>query len=208
MTGGDVDPLAATLRSTGRFVWNHLPEVVVVSVAWFVAALPVVTIGPATLGAYRAVLSLRAGDGLDAGAITATVRGQFVHATLLGLFPLVIALLAVNYGLAYLAAGAPLAGALAVVGAYAALYATLVLIPTFVALAAGDPVSAAVWSGYRWTARHAVGTVVLGVVTVALLATSSVLTVAVALLFAGVACAFHVEFVTGISDPNPLTPHP
>jgi len=194
------DPLQAAVQSTGRLVWETLPSIVVVSVAWFVASLPVVTVGPATVGAYRAVLALRAGDGLDVAAIRRTVRRQFVHATLLGLFPVVVGLVAANYALAYLATGDLVAGALALGGLYFVPYATLVLVPTFVRLASGADVATALWDGYRFTARHVVGTIVLGTVTVALLALSSLLTVAVVLIFAGVACAFHVEFCTAIDD--------
>lgn len=202
------DPLLATLQATARFVWDNLLSVVLVSVAWFVASLPVVTVGPATVGAYCAILSLRAGDGLDVGAVHQTVRDQFVHATLLALFPLVVLLVAVNYGVAYLTTGTLLAGVLAVAGAYFAIYAMLVLIPTFVGLAGGASVSDALRNGYLWTAHHAVGTMVLGTVTVLLLATTSVLTVALVLLFAGVACAFHVEFVTDVEDGFTPTPNP
>lgn len=194
------DPLQATAHATGQFVWDHLPSVVLVSVAWFLASLPVVTVGPASIGAYRAVLSLRAGDGLDGDALQATVRSQFVHATLLGLFPLVLVGISVHYALAYLTTGAVVAGALAVAGTYVALYATLVLVPAFIAMAGGADVTSALWDGYRWTARNAVETIVLGTVTVALLAVATLGTVAVVLLFAGVACAFHVEFVTGIDE--------
>jgi uncharacterized membrane protein len=205
MTGSDTDPLHRTFHSTGRFVWDNLPSIIVISVGWFLASLPIVTIGPATLGAYRAVLSLRDGDGLDRAAVTETVREQFVHATLLGLLPLAFVLIAVNYGVAYLATGRLAAGLLAVVGVYATIYVALVLVPTFVGLARGATVSDALWAGYRWTAGHALAAVVLGMVTVALLATTSALTVAVVLAFAGVACSFHVEFLAA-TDERLVTP--
>lgn len=194
------DPLQATVHETGRFVWTHLPSVIAVSVAWFLASLPVVTVGPATVGAYRAVLSLRAGDGLDVDAIGRTLREQFVHATLLGLFPLVVLAGAVNYALAYAATGELFAAGLAVGGVYFAAYASLVLVPTFVKLADGSPLTTAVWAGYRWTAGHVVGTIVLGIVTLAIGLLTAVGTVAIVLLFGGVACAFHVAFVTGVDD--------
>lgn len=194
------DPLQATVHDTGRFVWNHLPSVIAVSVAWFLASLPVVTVGPASVGAYRAVLSLRAGDGLDVDAIRQTLRTQFVHATLLGLFPLVVLGAAINYAFAYAATGELLAAGLAVGGVYLAAYAALVLVPTFIKLADGATLTTALWSGYRWTASHVVGTIVLGTVTVAIGALTAVGTVAIVLLFGGVACAFHVAFVTGVDD--------
>jgi hypothetical protein len=187
------------MRSTGRFVWAHLPAVVAVSVAWTVASLPIVTVGPATVGAYRAVLSLRAGDGVDFAAVREAVRSQFVHATLLGLTPLVLLAMTGAYAVDYLRTGAALSGVLALGGFYVTTYVGLVLVPTLIGLAAGEPVSSAFRSGYLWTARHAVEAVVLGVVTAGLFVLTSVLTVAAVLLFAGVAFAFHVEFVTAVS---------
>ncbi|GAB3671425.1 YesL family protein [Halopiger thermotolerans] len=204
----DLDPMYASLRRTARFVWDNLVEVVQISLAWFLAVLPIVTIGPATVGAYRAVLSLREDDvdGIDRGAVLEAVREGFVHATLLSFVPLVLLVSAANYALAYLASGAVTAGLLGLGCLYAGLYAGLVSMPTLLGLAAGKPVLAAFADGYRWTARHAVGAVALGVVTVVLFVVSSVLTVAVAVLFAGVAFALHVEFVASVSAPTEATP--
>jgi len=217
MSADDLDPVYATLRATAHFVWANLVSVVGISVCWFLAALPVVTIGPATVGAYAAVLSLRedrdasviASDGVDRSAVTATVREQFVHATLIGLVPLVLVGIAASYAGAYLATSALAPGLLALAGVNAAAYAALVSIPTLLGLAQGDAVADAVTGGYVWTARHAVGAVALGVVTAALLAAASVLTIAVIVLFAGVAAAFHVEFVTGVAATDEtLSPAP
>ncbi|MEM4782195.1 MAG: hypothetical protein QXG03_11630 [Halalkalicoccus sp.] len=212
MTGTDrseLDPLYVTLRSTGRFVWANLTSVVWISVGWFLAVLPVVTIGPATVGAYRAVLSLRAGDGIDRTAVTRTVRRQFVHATLIGLFPLAVLAVAATYALAYARTGTALFGALALIALNAAVYAWIVSVPTFVELAEGESATRALSTGVGWTARHGVGAAVLAIVTAGLLAVTSLLTVAVVLLFAGVAFAFHVEFVAGVSEtdrrPTPTT---
>lgn len=195
----DLDPMYASLERTTRFAWEHLVPVVGISAGWFLAALPVVTVGPATVGAYRAVLSLREGGSVDRSAVGATVREQFVHATLLGLVPVLLLAVAGNYALAYLASGTVAAGLLALGSVYAGLYAWLVSIPTLLGLAEGKSPIAALRAGYLWTARHAVGAVALGTVTVVLLALTSVLTVAAALLFAGVAFTLHVEFVASVS---------
>lgn len=204
MTGAELDPMYASLRRTSRLTWENLPAVVAISVGWFLAALPVVTIGPATVGAYRAVLSLRDGGGVDRSAVLATVRSQFVHATLLGLVPVVLVALAANYAFVYLASGTVAAGLLALGCGYAGLYAWLVSIPTLLGLAEGKSPTVAVREGYLWTARHAIGAAALGTVTVALFAFTSVLMVAVALLFAGVAGALHVEFVATVSGTDSL----
>ncbi|WP_276255994.1 DUF624 domain-containing protein [Halomontanus rarus] len=202
----ELDPVYAACRRTTRFVWDNLVSIVGISLAWFLAALPVVTIGPATVGAYRAVLSLR-GDGpdrVDRSAVVATVRSQFVHATLIGLVPVVVLTVAGTYAVTYLAGGPLFTGALALVGVYGGLYAWLVSIPTLLGLAEGEAPADAFAEGYRWTARHGVGAVALGVVTIGLFVATTVLTVGVALLFAGCAFAFHVEFVTGVTETERL----
>ncbi len=193
----DLDPMYATLERTTRFVWDHLVSIIAISFAWFLAAVPLVTIGPATVGAYRAVLSLRDDetDGIDRSAVLETVREQFVHATLLAFVPFALLVVAVNYTLAYLASASVTAGLLALGCAYASFYAGLVAMPTLLGLATGKSAPAAVIDGYRWTAHHAVGAVAVGVVTAVLFVVSSLLTVAVVLLFAGVASTLHVEFV-------------
>ncbi|NGM67774.1 hypothetical protein G6M89_01910 [Natronolimnobius sp. AArcel1] len=197
-----MDPMYATLERTTRFVWNHLLSIIAISFAWFLAAIPLVTIGPATVGAYRAVLSLRDDEtvGIDREAVLETVREQFLHATLLAFVPFALFVVAVNYGLAYLASASVSAGLLALGCAYASLYAGLVAMPTLLGLATGKSAPAAVVDGYRWTAHHAVGAVAVAVVTTVLFVVSSLLTVAVALLFAGIACTLHIEFVAGVGD--------
>lgn len=201
-----LDPMYVSLARTGRFVWTNLVSIVWISVGWFLASLPIVTIGPATVGTYRAVLSLRAeGQGIDRTAVLRTVRQQFIHATLLGTVPLVLFAIAVNYALAYLVSGAVIAGLLGLCSAYAGLYASLVSIPTLLGLAVGKPAPTALRDGLLWTARHSVGTVALGVVTGALLVFTSLLTVAVALLFAGIAFALHIEFISIVSEETVVT---
>ncbi|SDK54290.1 DUF624 domain-containing protein [Natronorubrum texcoconense] len=198
----DLDPMYASLERTGRFVWANLTSIVWISVGWFLASLPIVTLGPATVGAYRAVLSLREDGhvGIDRTAVLETVRRQFVHATLLGLVPLALLAIAANYALAYLVSGTVLAGLFALCCAYAGLYAWLVSMPTLLGLAEDKTVGTALKDGLLWTARHAVGAVALGVVTGALLVVTSLLTVAVALLFAGIAFALHVEFISSVAE--------
>ncbi|UPM45041.1 DUF624 domain-containing protein [Halocatena salina] len=208
MTETNLDPMYASIEQTGRFVWKHLVSVVSISVVWFLASLPIVTVGPATVGAYRAVLSLRDDGhaGIDRSGVWATVRKQAVHATLLGFIPLILFVIAGNYVLAYLVSGTVVAGLLGLCCAYAGLYASLVSIPTLLGLAAGNSVSTALTEGVLWTARHAIGAVALGIVTGVLLVLTSLLTVAVALVFAGVAFALHIEFISVVSETDAPVP--
>lgn len=211
MTGvarSDLDPLYVSLRSTGQFVWTNLISVVCVSVSWFLAALPLVTIGPATVGAYRALFLLRAGDGIDRVAVARTVRRQFVHATLIGLFPLAVLAIATAYAVAYARTGTLLFGGLALITLNVTIYAWITSVPTLVRLAEGEPATSALAMGVRWTIHHGVGAAVLAIVTAALFTLASLLTVAVVLLFAGVAFAFHIEFITGIPETDRLPTPP
>lgn len=203
------DPVHATLKATGAFVWEHVTSIVAISVAWLLLALPIVTVGPATVGAYRAILSLRESGRVDLHAVAETVRSQFVHASLLGLLPVVLVAMSATYAATYVRTGRLLAGLLALGGANVTIYLGLVLVPTFVGLARGLSVDRAVSQGYLWTARHGAEAISLGIVTVVFLALSSLLTVAMVLIFAGATFAFHVEYVVGDEsrtiEPTPAT---
>ena len=151
--GQEIDPLYASLRSTAGFAWRHLDAVVVVSVAWLLCSLPVVTAGPATLGGYRAIVSLRENGSIDRRAVSTTVRERFVHAVALGLFPVVLAAIALIYGLTFLETGAVTAAVLTVVTAVVTGYGWLVSVAAFAALADGEGPVVALQRGALWTAR-------------------------------------------------------
>ncbi|RJT06804.1 hypothetical protein [Halococcus sp. IIIV-5B] len=194
--GQEIDPLYASLRSTAGFAWRHLDAVVVVSVAWLLCSLPVVTAGPATLGGYRAIVSLRENGSIDRRAVSTTVRERFVHAVALGLFPVVLAAIALIYGLTLLETGAVTAAVLTVVTAVVTGYGWLVSVAAFAALADGERPVVALQRGALWTARHAVAAGVLGIVTGLLLAGLALTTVGVGLLFGGLAFVFHDDLLT------------
>ena len=132
---GDTGRVSAHKR-TMRFVYEHSVTLVAVSVAWFVASLPLVTVGPATLGAYAAIRSLRETGALDRGHVVGVLRRNGVHAALLSFLPVTFFVAA---GL-YVRGGTPRTGfetVIAVVGVYVGAYLVVALIPTFVAMAAG-----------------------------------------------------------------------
>jgi hypothetical protein len=201
-TDGSTDPVYGAARDAARLVWDYPLAVVAISVAWAFAAVPIVTLGPATVGAYAAVDSLSERGRVDRSAVLDTVRAQALHAVSLSLLPGAVGLIAVNYGLAYLATGATMAGLLALAGGYAALYLLLVACPTFVGLARGEGATDALVEGYLWTARHPIGAVAMGVVTGLLLLVTGLLTVAAVLLFGGTAATFHVAFVDRTTSPE------
>lgn len=192
----EVDPLYASLRSTVGFAWRHLDSVVAISVAWLLCSLPIVTAGPATLGGYRAVVSLREDGYIDRQAVLKTVREQFPHAVVLGLFPVALSMIASVYGLTFLGTEEVPAAVFAVVTVVATGYVWLVSVAVFAALADGERPIKALKRGALWTARHAVAAGVLSVVTGLLFVGLALTTVGVGLLFGGLAFVFHDDLLT------------
>ena len=183
-----------THKRTLRFVYEHSARLVAVSVAWFVASLPLITIGPATLAAYAAIRSLRETGRLDGGYVASAVRTNGIHAALLSFLPMVFAIPA---GLS-LRGGMTLGGVdsvVAVVGLYVAGYLAVALIPTFIAMADGDPPTVALKQAYVWTATDPTAALSLALVTAIVFVVTALLTIGFVLLFAAVAFSYHVEYL-------------
>lgn len=202
-TSGEQIPLGVALRSTARFAWDELPTIVIVSVCWLLASLPLLTIGPATLGAYTAVLAKRAAhrgeipDTPDAltGFVLGRVRRGAVPATAVGVVPLLFGAITAVYAVQFLVTGTVLFGALALASLVVGSQICLVVLPGLLYLAEGRESHAAIRAGYTWSIsnpRRSVGTGVLTVVIGALLLS---LTVAFPLLFGGFVAVFHAEAV-------------
>ena len=189
---GDLDRLRAALTGTGPFVYRHLTALVGVSVSWFVASLPLVTIGPATVGAYAAIRSLRASGRIDYAVVVGRLRTAGVHAFLLSALPVVPALAAVLYAAEHLESGSATSVALAVVCAYVALYAVLTLIPAFVALSGGSTVAGALRFGRAQTTGHPTLALATALLTLAVLAATAVLTIGFVALFPALAFSLHL----------------
>lgn len=194
-TESDFGTLRAGLLATKDSIIAYPLELVIVSVVWFVASLPLVTIGPATLGAYTAVADLRQNKQLDLRAALRRVRSQFVAATALGLLPWIFIVIVIQYGRLSLVRDSMLVTVMAVGSAYAAIYVVLVLIPTFVRLAMGDRAGAALRGGIRWTSKHPTLTLTIGLLTVVLFVVTLALTIAFVLLFSGITFMFHTETI-------------
>ena len=195
---GDTERVSAHKR-TMRFVYEHSVTLVAVSVAWFVASLPLVTIGPATLGAYAAIRSLRETGALDRRRVAGVLRRNGVHAALLSFLPVTFFVAA---GL-YVRGGTPRTGfetVIAAVGVYVGAYLVVALIPTFVAMAAGDPPTAALRQAYVWTASKPTAALSLAIVTAVIFAVTALLTIGFVLLFPAVAFSYHVEYLADDFD--------
>lgn len=204
----DIEHFAAALRAAGQFVYHNSNRLVLVSLAWFVLSLPVVTLGVTTLGVYVAVSQLRSDrNRLERGPLFGRVRKQAVPATLFGLFPLVLYAFSVLYLIA--PETSTLQTVLFFVTLYGALYATLIMIPAFDALAAGESPKSALLDGVRWTAAHPTLSLLSLVISAVLFVGTILLTIAFPLVFAGLAVSFNVFIIstedwtdTGQSEEN------
>lgn len=186
------DDSAPVHKRTLRFVYHHSVPLVAVSVAWFVASLPVITVGPATLGTYAAVRSLRENGQVDREYVTRALRTNGLHAALLSFLPMAF----IGTGSLYLG-GAVTAGGfdpiIAVVSLYVGGYVAVALIPTFVMLADGNPPVAALKQAYVWTATNPASTMALVIVTVGLVVVTALSTIGFVLLFPALTFSYHVE---------------
>jgi hypothetical protein len=180
--------------TTLLFVYRHSTALVPTSVLWVLCSLPLVTVGPASLGAYSVVLSLRETGHVDRSRVVGTVRTNLVPATLLGFLPVTLVGIAALYVVTGLATG--IVGTALTVGAlYAGLYLGVLLIPTFVSVAGGVEPKTALRESYVWLAGAPATGLGLLVVTAVLLVATLGLSIGFLLLFAGIAASYHVEVV-------------
>lgn len=180
------------LVTTLTFVYRHSTALVPTSVLWVLCSLPLVTVGPASVGAYAVVLSLRETGRVDRERVAETVRSTLVPATLLGFLPVTLAGISALYVVSGLASG--LVGtALTAVALYAGLYVGVLSIPTFVSMAAGVEPRVALRESYVWLAGSPVTGLQLLLVTAVLFVATAALSIGFLLLFAGIAAAYHVE---------------
>ncbi|MEF8824818.1 MAG: hypothetical protein V5A34_00520 [Halapricum sp.] len=177
------------LKRTLRFTYHHSTVLVPLSVLWFFTSLPLVTAGPATLGAYATVLSLRETGEVDRGRVLGTIRRNLVHSILLGLLPPVF------LGIATVNAIGGGSSLVAVLALYVGTYLAVVLVPTFVGLAQGRAIVPALREGYIWTANNPAVAVHLVVVTIVVTVAAAFLTIGFVLLFAGLLATYHMEII-------------
>ncbi|WP_042662770.1 hypothetical protein [Haloferax sp. ATB1] len=201
--GDAADPTVGVhraLATAARQVYRHPLPMVAISVGWVLASLPLVTIGPATLGAYGAVRSVRENGRVDREAVRETLAAHWLDSVLFSGLLVVFPAIAVLYLGQYAATGDPLSGVFGAVGFYLAYHAWVVFALAFVSLADGADAVDAVTGGYRWSVENPVATVLVGIVTGTLLLASAVLTIALPLVFPALAAAFHTELVASTDD--------
>lgn len=205
MSDADDDGVASVHRALwGAFglLPSHAGAFVVVSLAWSLASLPLITVGPATLGAYAALISLREEGSVDRAFVANTLRDHGVDALLLGLVAVVTSAISLLYFGRFVTTGSRLAGFLGVAGTYVSVHLTLVLVPTFVGLANGVGLSMAVRRGYYWTVTRPLVAVSMLILTSLLFAASLLLTVALVFVFPAFVAAFHTGLLTDTIGPS------
>jgi hypothetical protein len=188
------DDRSNSFVTTLKFVYRHSTALVPASLLWVVCSLPLVTVGPASLGVYSVVLSLRETGRVDRARVVGTVRDNLVPAMLLGFLPVTFVGIAALYIVSGLATGLVGTG-LTAAALYAGLYVGVLLIPTFVSVAAGVDPKVALRESYVWVASDPVTGLQLLLVTSVLLVATVGLSVGFLLLFAGLAAVYHVEVV-------------
>ncbi|WP_433631819.1 hypothetical protein [Halomicrococcus sp. NG-SE-24] len=199
----DRETLRRALVDTPRFVYANAFRLVLISVAWFFLSLPVVTIGPATLGAYVAIIGLKSdANRIDWKRVGTVLRSSGLPAALLTGVPMALGLAGLSYVLSFAATPSLVAEVVALTAFYGATYLVLVFIPTFVFLARGDDEITAFKHGIAWTSAHPTLVLVTGLVTLCLLAVSVVLTIAFVLLFPALAFSFQLAVVRTSTAPN------
>jgi hypothetical protein len=191
------------LAGLPQFVYGNGLQLVVLSVAWVVCSLPLVTMGPATLMVYTAIQDLRSGrNTIDRSRIISILRQNGAASIIFSGVPFVFGIIAFLYGTQALQQGVLLGEIVALITGYVALYATLVLIPTFNAMAAGVSPMSSVRRGVRWVRAYPTAALTTALLTVIILALSVLLTIAFVLLFAGIVVSLHVAVVDEFDSQN------
>lgn len=184
------------LNRLPRFLYGNALRLVMVSVAWAICSLPMVTVGPATLSAYTAIQDLRSDrNTIDRSRIVSVLRQNGVASVVFSGIPVVFAMVAFLYGVPALAQESLVGEVVALMAAYIAIYTALVAVPTYTAMARGTPPVAAVRQGIRWVGAHPTAALTTGLLTVVVLALTVLLTIGFVLLFAGLAFSIHITVV-------------
>ena len=192
---GDVEVFRVALRDAKSFVYERLLRLVAISVVWFFASIPVVTLGVTTLGAYAAIYSLYDRGSIDVGYLRGVIRRHGVEAVAVSFLPVLFGV----GTLLYLRRATPSAESLPLVfgllGGYLAVHLAIVSTLTLALLARDVPFVEALRTAYLWTVNNATMVLVLVLVTLVLLVGTAALTAGFVLLFPTVAFSLHVLVV-------------
>jgi len=189
------EPDELVFLQTLRFSYHNIVSLVGISLAWVLVSLPVVTVGPATIGAYRAIIALDETGSVDLAAVSSTVRTNLVPSLLLGILPFVLGGTSLLYVTTLGGGGSFWSLAVAVLALYATLYLSVLLIPTFGEMARGREMTQALRESYVWAAQSPTTVVRLTIVTAVVFVISVALTIAVVAIFPGFIMTYQLFLV-------------
>lgn len=183
-----------SLRQTGVFVYRHSAALVVVSICWCISSLPLVTVGPATLGAYSAIHSLRNED-REMMAVLGSLRRHGVNAALLGFVPVIVCVVTILYFYRYLTTSSVQHVILAIVGVYLLSFLSLVVLTTFTRLADGSEFDEAIKDSYAWVVNEPLLSTLTVLVSGVILLVGVISVVGLFIIVPAILFGFHTEVI-------------
>ncbi|WP_160135392.1 hypothetical protein [Halococcus salsus] len=207
MVGGkDQEAFRYALSQVSRFVYQNGFSLAIISLLWFLASLSLVMIGPATLAAYVAIQDLRSDQNrVDRAHVLTVLRHNGVASAMFSGVPVALGAVAVTYATAALERGSVLGEGIALVAAYAAVYVSLALMPTFAKLAGSEDAVDALRYGLKWLIRHPTPALAMGLMTLVVLSVTVLLTIAFVLVFPGLAFSIQLTIIDEVEEHSSRT---
>lgn len=193
------DQFRRSLRRTGGFIYHHSSSLVLISICWFVGSFPLITSGPATLGAYSAIRSMRNGDRIETKAIRRTLRSHGLNATLMGFVPVIVGVLTSAYFYRYIVTDATQYIVLSIVGVYLFSFLLLVSLTTFAFLSNEDTFFVAVSDSYGWVIQNPLLSTVIILTSGVLILIGIISIVGLIIIIPAALFSFHLEVIQNSS---------
>lgn len=186
-----------SLRRTAGFVYRHSTWLVVISVCWVIASLPVVTSGIATLGAFSAIRSLQNDDRPQWDPVNESLRRYGFNVTVMSFVPMLLAVMTVLYGVQYVETGGIQYLLLSISGVYLVTFLLLVSLTTVARLSDGDGFVEAVSAGYGWVVRNPMLSAASALTMAGIVLVGVVSVVGLVIIVPAVVFSLHLEVTDG-----------
>lgn len=198
-TNTNAERFRRSLRETSRFVYGHSTWLVVISVCWVLASLPVVTAGLATLGAYAAIRSLRNDDRPRWSAVSTSLHRDGLNVTLMSFVPVLLAFVTGLYAFRYVETSSTEYLLFTIAGVYLVSFLLLVLLTAVARLSDGEAFVEAVTGSYAWVVRDPIRSALLVSTTGVVVLVGIVSIVGLVVIVPGVLFSLHLEVLDGSS---------
>jgi len=189
---GQVETFRISVLESARFVYANSYKLVPISIAWFLASLPIITIGIATIGAYAAIISLRRDGEINMNVVRHAVRTKYVPGVLFGLLPGFLTLIWMANVASYVQTGRATSLLIAIGVLYFLVYTSLVLISMFIEFVDGTRTWPAFKRGNVWVRKNSIVTILIAATTIIIFVVSILLTIMFVLLFPALAFSLHI----------------